>query len=210
MTQANPAARPWLLIPVKPLGEGKSRLASQLMPAERAAVSQRMLGRLLEIAVGSPALAGVLVVSRDPRVLALATEAGALPLTETSRGINAALTQAAAAAAQQGAQAVMVLPADLPLITAEDIAALAQALPTPTGVCLVASHDGGTNALVMRPIGAIAFAFGEQSFQRHLDLAQAAKVPIHTINSPTLAIDLDRPADLWAVGEPSTFATAGS
>ncbi len=191
----------WLAVPVKPFGEGKSRLASQLTPEERAAVSRRMLAHLLEVAAGSPFLAGILVVSRDPHVLALAADWGAVPVMEQGAGINAALGQAALAATERGGRAILILPADLPLITGEDMAQLAQNLPDPAGICLVSSKDGGTNALAMQPIGAIPFAFGMDSFRRHHALAQAAGLPIHVIESPTLAVDLDSPADLWVMQE---------
>lgn len=192
----------WLIVPVKPFGQGKSRLASQLSPTERAVVSRQMLVHLMEMAAASRVLAGVLVVSRDPNVLALAAEAGVIPLEETGEmggDINAALEQATAAATERGAQAILVLPGDLPLITRQDIAQLEQSLPSPAGICLAESKDGGTNALAMRPIGAIPFAFGVKSFARHHRLAQAAGLPIHIISSPTLAVDLDSPADLWVM-----------
>ena len=187
----------WLAIPVKPFGEGKSRLASQLTPGERAVVSRQMLVHLLDVAADSPLLAGILVVSRDPQVLSLAAQAGAVLLLERSEGINAALEQAATVAAERGGQAILVLPADLPLIAREDIAQLVQQLPSPRGICLAASKDGGSNALAVQPIGAMPFAFGVDSFRRHRALAQAAGLPIHIVDSPTLAVDLDRPADLW-------------
>lgn len=191
----------WLVVPVKPFGEGKSRLASQLSPTERAGVSRQMLVHLMEVAAASRVLAGVIVVSRDPAVLALAAEAGALPVAETGEGINPALDQATAAAMQRGAQAVLVLPGDLPLITKEDIAQLDRCLPNPTGICLAESKDGGTNALAMRPLKAIPYAFGAKSFHRHRSLAEAAGLPIHLITSPTLAVDLDSPADLWVINQ---------
>ena len=178
----------WLVVPVKPFGEGKSRLASQLSPTERAGVSRQMLVHLMEVAEASQVLAGVLVVSRDQNVLALAVEAGAIPVEEAREGINAALDQATAVAAQRGAQAILVLPGDLPLITRQDIAQLAQSLPNPTGICLAESKDGGTNALAMRPVGAIPYAFGAESFHRHRSLAQAAGLPIHIIDLTNSAI----------------------
>ncbi len=191
----------WLIVPVKPFGQGKSRLASQLSPTERAVVSRQMLIHLLEVAAASRVLAGVLVVSRDPNVLALAAEVGAIPVEEVGEGINAALDQATSIAAERGAQAILVLPGDLPLITRQDIAQLEQSLPNPAGICLAESKDGGTNALAMRPIGAIPFAFGAKSFARHRSLADVAGLPIYVINSPTLAVDLDSPADLWVMNQ---------
>jgi 2-phospho-L-lactate guanylyltransferase len=158
-----------------------------------------MLAHLLAEAAASPALAGTVVVSRDAQVLAMAQEAGAWPLLETGQGINPALTQAAERAAQLGAGAILVLPADLPLVSRDDVAVLARSLPAEPGIVLTASPDGGTNALAMRPIHAIPFAFGVDSFARHRALAHAAGLTCAVVTSPTLAVDLDQPGDLWAV-----------
>jgi 2-phospho-L-lactate guanylyltransferase len=64
------------------------------------------------------------------------------------------------------------------------------------GVIIAPSHDGGTNALLLRPPHAIGFAFGEGSFARHCAMAAAAGLPCHVYESATLALDVDHPEDL--------------
>src|SRR5688572_31414579 len=84
----------WLIVPVKPFGEGKSRLASVLSPDLRAELSQRWLTHLLHIAVSWGHFTGIGVISRDPTVLTLAGALGARPIMEAGDGLNEALTQA--------------------------------------------------------------------------------------------------------------------
>lgn len=186
----------WLVVPVKPFGEGKSRLAAVLSSDQRAGMSRRWLIHLLSTASAWGRFAGIAVISRDPAVLSLASTMGAQPVVETGDDLNAALTQGSEAAVAAGAEAVLVLPSDLPLLSTADLDALYQAAADGAGVILAPSHDGGTNAMLLRPPGAISYAFGEDSFARHRALAAAANLPCHVYRSPTLAFDVDRPEDL--------------
>src|SRR5207253_3217024 len=120
-----------------------------------------------------PVVERLLVVSPDRAALALGASLGAVPLPETpvegpasgqdeangerlsERALNAALDQAADVARDGGASALLALPADLPLITAADVAALAAALPPAPSVVLAATLDGGTSALLRQPPGAL-------------------------------------------------------
>ncbi len=186
----------WLIVPVKPLREGKSRLAEWLSPVRRATLSAQWLANVLRAARDAGVLAGSLVISRDPAVLAQARALGAHPVHEHGHDLNQALHQARQEAMKLGTDAVLVLPADLPLITAQDVAALYEQGTQGPGVVIVPSRDGGTNALLLRPPEAIPFAFGVNSFQRHSALARAAGLPLHVLHLPRLAHDIDWPGDL--------------
>jgi 2-phospho-L-lactate guanylyltransferase len=191
--------RTWLVVPVKPLEEGKSRLAPALDVVARAALSRRWLDGLLATARANTRLAEVVVISRDPAVLALAAAAGATPLVEYGQELNHALEEARRYALAAGAQALLVLPSDLPLLTAGDLDGLLDLAQMGDGVVIAPSHDGGTNALLLRPPAAIPYTFGEESFARHCALAAAAQLDCRVYRSETLAWDVDTPEDLWKV-----------
>ena len=186
----------WLIVPVKPFGEGKSRLASVLSTDLRAEFSQRWLTHVLKIATTWGHFAGMAVVSRDATVLEMASTFGALPVVEVGDDLNEALRQACIRVRAAGAEGVLMLPSDLPLLTLEDLDALHKLAAQGNSVIIAPSHDGGTNALLLRPPDAIAYAFGVGSFARHLALAEAASLPSYVYQSPTLALDIDRPEDL--------------
>lgn len=186
----------WLIVPVKPFGEGKSRLASIVSPGLRAELSQSWLTHVLTIAKDWGRFAGLAVISRDATVLALAKALGALPIVEEGADLNAALTQANATVLAAGAEAVLALPSDLPLLSASDLEGLYALAHTEHGMVIAPSHDGGTNALLLRPPQAIPYAFGEASFTRHLALAATAELPHQVYRSPSLALDIDHPEDL--------------
>ncbi len=199
----------WLVVPVKPFGEGKSRLARTLDRAQRDAYSRRWLARVLTTAKQWGGFAGMAVISHDPAVWALTQRLGAQPVEETGEGLNPALEQARAAVMAAGAEAVLVLPSDLPLLTVDDLAQLADLPQAGRGMVIAPSHDGGTNALLLRPPDAIPYSFGAASFARHLAFAQAAGLPYRVYHSSTLALDVDYPEDLAALGTDAAANSTG-
>jgi 2-phospho-L-lactate guanylyltransferase len=189
--------KPWAVVPVKSLRQAKSRLAPVLTPNQRATLGRALLARTLDVLTAQPVLAGVLVVSADPTALDLAKAKGAVALMEIEVSLNAALAQATAWLAERGAEATLVLPADLPLLSGEDVAGLvALAKPAPVVVLAPDRREQGTNALLSAPPGLIPYAFGVGSFARHRELCQARGVPCRLYRSPGLAFDVDVPEDL--------------
>lgn len=189
----------WLVVPVKPFGEGKSRLAQTIDRAQRDALSRRWLTTVLTTAKAWGGFKGMVVISHDPAVWALAEALGARPVKETGEGLNPALEQARVVALDAGAEAILVLPSDLPLLTVSDLVELGDLALEGRGVVIAPSHDGGTNALLLRPPDAIPYGFGAASFARHLAFTQAAGLPYRVYHSHTLALDVDHPEDLAAV-----------
>jgi 2-phospho-L-lactate guanylyltransferase len=185
------------VIPSKPYDEAKTRLAPILTPDQRVELSRLLLLRTVRLA--HSLLDEVVVVSRDRDLLEDVRIEGALPLPERGRGLNAALTQAAGALPAARAGGVLVLPADLALVTARDILEILHQAVAPRSVVLApCQREVGTNALLVQPPLLIPYAFGVNSFARHTAAARAAGVQPVVIRSPTLAFDLDTPAD-WQV-----------
>jgi 2-phospho-L-lactate guanylyltransferase len=182
--------RTWAVLPAKPFDEAKSRLDSVLSAAERYDLARSLLLRTLDVVQASAAIGRVLVVSSDPVVLSLAAKQGAATLPEARPGLNLALAQARRHAVRQGARSLLVLAADLPLLTAPDIDALFSAGDAAVSIAPDRRRQG-SNALLLRPPDAIVFAFGEASLQRHRELALAAGVVAREIERPGLAFDVD-------------------
>ncbi len=186
----------WLLLPVKSFSRGKSRLAPTLNDAERASLSRAMFTHVLTTAQSAGNLAGAIVISHDYEVWTLAQRLGAIALIEQAHDLNLALDQARRAAIALGADAILVLPADLPLLNAADLRELYALGAADPSVVMAPSHDGGTNALLLHPANLIEFAFGANSFRHHQELAMAANVQPTVLDTPGLALDIDRPDDL--------------
>jgi 2-phospho-L-lactate guanylyltransferase len=188
----------WAIVPVKPLKRSKSRLSGVLSGEERALLSQEMLLHTLDVLKSVPRIERMLVISRDTRALALAREHGARTVTERGTPqLNQALIRATVIARGYGVSAVLVLPADLPLLTSEDIETLIAAAKDPPVVVISPDRHGeGTNALLMSPPGIIEYEFGPESYNRHLERAEAAGARVEICELPSLELDLDVPEDL--------------
>jgi|SRR5579859_1310532 len=187
----------WAIVPVKPFLRSKSRLASVLTPQERAGLSREFLGHALDVLSQVPAITQTLVISRDPAALALAHSRQARTVTESGApDLNSALQRATQVVVASRAQGVLILPTDLPFLTAEDVGQLiAGGGEGPLVAIAPDRHDDGTNALFTSPPGLLNYAFGEHSFGKHLALAQAAGARVRVCRLPGIALDVDGPED---------------
>ena len=192
----------WAIVPVKPLHESKRRLAHILSAVERADLIHRFLAHTLTVLNQSGVIDRVLVVSSDERVLATAQRQGAELLVETAvLGLNPAVTHAVQFAADAGATAVLILPADLPFIEKEDVDIMVQERRNgrgPLSTLVICSDDKseGTNALFLSPPTCFTFYYGPDSLKRHVQEAVQKGRTVHIIpNAPHLKFDLDTEGD---------------
>ncbi len=187
------------VVPVKGLEGAKSRLSDALNPDERRALVIEMLGRVLAALRGCSGsiLAEVWVISADSTVRAMAERRGARTLVDAAVELNASLEQARTAIIAAGAAAMLIVPADVPLITVEDVTALARILSAGADVVLATDRSGnGTNALGLRLPSNVKFRFGTRSARLHLDEAATNGLLAQIYRSPTLALDIDDPESL--------------
>jgi 2-phospho-L-lactate guanylyltransferase len=193
----------WAIVPVKPLRRGKSRLAGTLSEDERAELNQSLLQHTLNTLKEVKELEQVLVVSRDPHALAVARQHGARTVREDGQPeLNTALARATVVAQIHATRGVLILPADLPLISREDVLTLiGKAVEPPVVVIAPDRHGKGTNALLISPSRLIEYDFGENSFQRHCERAKRAGARLEIVDLPSLGLDLDLPEDLEIVRE---------
>jgi 2-phospho-L-lactate/phosphoenolpyruvate guanylyltransferase len=191
----------WAIVPVKPLRRGKSRLAGALSEDERTELNRSLLQNTLKTFSDLKEVEEVLVISRDPQALTIARNHGARTVREDGQpGLNTALKRATVVAQIYATGGVLVLPADLPLVTREDVLTLISHAGEPPVVVIAPDrHERGTNALLISPTGLIEYDFGEDSFQRHCQRAKEAGARLEIVNLPTLGLDLDLPEDLELV-----------
>jgi 2-phospho-L-lactate guanylyltransferase len=186
----------YALVPIKPFGRAKVRLAGVATPAQRSALAQAMARRALQAACAAQSVERVFALCGDREGCELARRCGATPLRERGHiSLSRRLMEAIDTLGAAGAGAAFYLAADLPDVSASDLDWLIA--HHRGGVTLVAAErDGGTNALLCdlpRPIG---FAFGPASAARHLARARRAGVAARRLQRSTLARDLDTAADL--------------
>lgn len=185
------------LVPVKALAGAKGRLADLLSPDERSHLAVAMMEDVLRAVQAVPDVDLVAVVSPDRDALDRAAALGAEPIAEppSCRGINQALAFAAHALAERGADALLVVAADLPSALPAEIEAVLAALPE-RGIALAPTRDRGTGALALRPPDAVPFRYGQKSSVFHKREAAARGLPARVLHLDSLAFDIDEPRDL--------------
>jgi 2-phospho-L-lactate guanylyltransferase len=213
----------WALIPVKSLLDSKRRLAQLLTAEERAELIRGLLQRQLSLLNQVPGIEQVLVISSDPVVWKLARQYGALVEEEAqSVGLNLAVTRGTAVAAESGASAVLILPVDLPFMTAADVDLLLNSglemmdggqesagyaeshdangsagshEPWPMMVICSDEEGEGSNALFIHPAQPFTFQFGPGSLHKHIQEAEKQGMIVNIISTPGLSFDIDNESD---------------
>ncbi|MEP6987387.1 MAG: 2-phospho-L-lactate guanylyltransferase [Chloroflexota bacterium] len=188
----------WVIVPVKPLNQAKTRLSQVLSPEERQHLAETMLRHVLGVVQHVPQLMGTLVISRDNKALSIAREYGARTVQESGAPeLNAALMRATQVISRLNGSAILILPADLPLIIQEDVHGIIRmGEDEPSVVISTDKHQDGTNAMFIRPPGLFDYAYGPGSFRRHIDKAREVGAEVNIYESERLSLDIDMPADL--------------
>ena len=200
----------WAIVPVKPLRRGKSRLAGTLSEDERAELNRILLQHTIQTLGELKEIEQVLVVSRDSSALALARDLGARTVQEDdgAPNLNTALKRATVVAQVYASRGVLIVPADLPLLNHDDIAALLSRSANPPVVVIAPDrHQKGTNALLLSPSNIIEYDFGEGSFERHCERTRKAGARLEIVNLPSLELDLDLPEDLELIRKMESLKT---
>ena len=188
----------YLLIPIKDLTNAKQRLSPVLGPVERTMLATTMMQRTLDVVTRVRLADRVAVVTSYPPAISLASRLGLEVIVEERQvSESCSVDFGSAEVMRRGATAVLRIPIDLPLLTADDIDLILAADDGRKQVILVPSRDGtGTNAILRRPPDLINSRFGPDSLEKHRTLALEAGATCLIIENPNLAFDVDDPADL--------------
>jgi 2-phospho-L-lactate guanylyltransferase len=187
----------WAVVPVKCLTRSKQRLKGVLAPKERAELMRAMVRDVLTALSDVAGLDGILVTTRSAEIAGIASEFGAEVFAES---IGADQSQAVMEAnrhliTRHHAAASLMIPGDVPRITADDVNAL---VTNHEHVTLVPDSNGeGTNAVLTTPPDAISFQFGKGSLQLHLESASSAGLSPLILTNEHFAHDIDGPRDLY-------------
>jgi len=190
--------RIWGVLPIKDLGDAKTRLAPALTPDERRTLFRAMIEDVLSALTSVASFEGVMVVTRDPEATVLAERYGARVLREPeNQGQTAAVMAAARTLAAEGVDVLCAVPGDIPLIAADEIEAVLAVHGAAPAVTIVPAWDRrGSNCMICSPPDVIAFSFGNDSFVPHQASARATGASLRIVEQPGIALDVDNPPDL--------------
>lgn len=178
----------------------KSRCDTVLDPTAREALVEAMLADMLSMAARAPSVTATHVITPTMSLADLATSSGAQVIREAAPyGLSSAFHRARHIIGERRPTAVLaLLPGDLPLLAPDELEQAISAY-SDEAVVLSPAMDGGTNAIVMRASTPLRFAFGPESFSRHVAAAGELGLEPRSFSTPGLSFDLDLPADITAL-----------
>jgi 2-phospho-L-lactate guanylyltransferase len=185
-----------ILIPVKNLSNAKQRLAQVLDQSIRTELAHAMLADVLQ-AVADYGCEDASLVTSDPFALDQAARFGFSVIPdEANISETDAIEMATGICAARGVPRTLVIPGDIPLIEAEDLAMIFEHAPA-HGALLVPSTDKrGTNAVLRTPSNLLPLRFGNDSFQPHLQAAIATNAVCVVLCLARIGLDVDNAEDL--------------
>jgi 2-phospho-L-lactate guanylyltransferase len=187
----------WAVVPVKSIANGKSRLAPILSRPRRQRLNRELLVHTLALASTVVGKHWVIVVSHCAETRKIAKTLGVRFLREPrGLGLNRALGLARDYAVSHGANGVLVLPSDLPLVSVSDLRRVRQVGRHRKSIVICRDrHRYGTNALYLSHPSNFEFQFGENSAASHSEEAGRRGLSALSMDAPRLGFDLDTPKD---------------
>jgi 2-phospho-L-lactate guanylyltransferase len=196
----------WALVPIKQLSLSKQRLNNSLGD-DRQKLTEAMLNDVLSALAASQEIDQIAVVTSDPMLAAQIQQRGHLVIQENEpHGLNSAIKTGVEAIRKRGAKTVVVLPADVPLITAEEVDRLVssyeQQSQADSGMVVGILPSGdrkGTNCLILDAEQAFTFRYGVDSFELHCRSVKSHNGKVISLDSSTVSLDIDEPEDVKAM-----------
>ncbi|MBX3550886.1 MAG: 2-phospho-L-lactate guanylyltransferase [Pseudolabrys sp.] len=194
-----PATRSiWAVIPVKEVTGAKQRLNGGVPPHLHVPLVRTMLEDVVAAVSQARGLAGFIIATLDPVAQTLAQRHGGRIFTDDARsGHTGVVAAAARRLAAEGADAILQLPGDIPLVTATEIdQVIALHQPGPSFTIVPSHDDKGSNTVVVSPPTAVPLKFGDDSFYPHLKSARDHGIMPQVVRLPGIARDIDHLEDL--------------
>ena len=184
------------IIPVKTFSRAKTRLNLSQEKTEK--ICEVMLESVLQNITRSNLIEKTVLVSKDEKALGIGKKFGVHGIyDESEQGVNSAVLLADNYFSQEGFEATMVFPQDIPLIQAEDVDTLYQMRTSNRCVLVVPSRKfDGTNALFRTPANVMETHYDEDSYKIHMNTAEKRNASSALVLIRRIMLDIDDQSDL--------------
>lgn len=184
------------LVPIKNPAKAKTRLRAVLSANETSLLAKHMAIETIDVLTHCPSVGRVVLLGNSQMVTEIAGQFGCEVASEDpSSGLSANLLRTGNNLGLAATDTLAIFPADIPLIVQTDVESLLKRHEHGLTLC-PAACDGGTNALLITPPGAIEFHYGIDSARLHAEAARAAGLPVRVVDSPAFSRDIDTVEDL--------------
>lgn len=189
-------SKTWAILPVKQFHRAKTRLRPVLTRSECTSIARMMAIDMLRLLSSIEELDGIMVVGGGPDQAQLARTHGCDYVSDDSTlDISRNLVRACRLPQISTATRLLYVPADLPLLTVQDVTRLLSRRNRGLTICR-AMRDGGTNAMLATPGSRMTFSLGANSAERHAQAASTGKGKFELLDDIAFQRDIDVPEDL--------------
>ncbi len=183
---------------MKSFENAKTRLGTYLGTNERTRLSEMLLRRTISTLKKTFNIEEILLVSSDTRTKKIACKYRATFLEAEEEGVNSAVNLADKYCVAAGADASIVLPIDLPLMSPEDINIVCESgLHEDNCVILCPSYKlDGSNVLLRKPCNIINTSYDANSYPMHVLEGIRNNIKTKILFVRSLMIDIDTIQDI--------------
>ncbi|HMK33038.1 MAG TPA: 2-phospho-L-lactate guanylyltransferase [Nitrosopumilaceae archaeon] len=187
------------IIPVKTFSKAKTRLNLSYEKTED--LCKMMLAQVLQTISQSSVIEKIAVVSKDESALEIGKTFNAVEIYDKNEdGVNSAVSIADKYFLDEGFEATIVFPQDIPLMQTEDIQTLYDFHMSNRCVLVVPSQKfDGTNALFRTPVNVMETHYDEDSYKIHLTVANNKSSKAALVLIRRIMLDVDEPSDLQII-----------
>jgi 2-phospho-L-lactate guanylyltransferase len=186
------------VIPMKSLHSAKSRLSNILTAQQRKNLAMYLLDVTIKELKKSNFISEIIIVSNDKAVKNYTCLNNLKFIKDSDEGVNKAVILADKYCIDKGINANIVIPQDLPFISATEIDEICN-ISNKYHKCIIicpSKRFDGTNVLFRKPPDVIKTHYDNNSYMNHLKEAYKFKIPIESLDIVKLRFDLDTKEDL--------------
>ena len=184
------------IIPVKTFSKAKTRLGLSAEKKEK--ICEIMLEEILHTLSISPLIDKIIIVTRDEKAFEISKKYNTIHISDDNEsGVNDAVALADHYLLENGFEASIVFPQDIPYIKTQDIEFILKFKTDSKFVIVVPSRRfDGTNALVRMPINLMKTHYDEDSYKIHMSTAKEITRDVSLVFAERIMCDVDNFEDL--------------
>jgi len=189
------------IVPVKTFSKAKKRL--NLQPEKTEILCKLMLEEVLGTISKSNLIEKTALVTKDESAFSIGKRFGCMEvLDEKELGVNNAVALADGHFLNNGFDATIVFPQDIPLMQPDDIQSLFNFKNSQRCALVVPSRKfDGTNALFRTPVNLMKTHYDEDSYKIHLSTAEESLASSALILIRRIMLDVDESSDLQFISK---------
>ncbi len=184
------------IIPVKTFSKAKTRLGLSAEKKEK--ICEIMLEEILHTLSISPLIDKIIIVTKDEKAFEISKKYNTVHISDDNEsGVNDAVALADHYLLENGFEASIVFPQDIPYIKTQDIEFILKFKTDSKFVIVVPSRRfDGTNALVRMPINLMKTHYDEDSYKIHMSTAKEITRDVSLVFAKRIMCDVDNFEDL--------------